>query len=145
MRAIATLLLVALSACDDANAPEVPGPTVTPQAITYPDIEANGLHGASCAYASGTSMAPIVIAFANEAVMKFDGEIRRFRVDAESEGSQLGADTRYLAEDRVLLLTRAGAGTTSAEQQARSAGTVRLIDGAGAELYAADGTVQCSN
>ena len=106
MRAFAaSLFLLMLAACGEAGETKVPGPTLTPQPIGYPDIEANDLHGASCAYASGTSMAPLVIAFADEAVMKIDGEIQRFRVDAESEGAERGTRTRYLAEDRVLLLT----------------------------------------
>ena len=139
MRALALVLLLLAPACSDADETAVPGPEITPQAITYSDIEANQLHGAGCAYAAGTSMAPVVMAFPDEAVMKIDGEIRRFRVDAESEGSQLGDESRYLAADHVLLLTIAGRGTTNL------AGTVRLIDGAGAELYAAEGTVQCNS
>ena len=144
MRALAlVLLLLTVRACDEPAAPEVPGSSVTPEPIGYADIEANELHGAACAYASGASMAPIVIAFPEEAVMKIDGEIRRFRVDEESEGSQIGDNTRYLAEDRVLLLTIEGDGASPAQGPARFAGTVRLIDGAGAELFASGGAVQC--
>ena len=142
MRAFAaSLFLLMLAACGEAGETKAPGPAVTPQPIGYPDIEANDLHGASCAYASGTSMAPLVIAFADEAVMKMDGEIQRFRVDAESEGAERGTRTRYLAEDRVLLLTieRTGAQTVS------FTGTVRLVDGAGAELFASSGAVQCGS
>ena len=142
MRAFAaSLLLLMLAACGEAGETKAPGPAVTPQPIGYPDIEANDLHGASCAYASGTSMAPLVIAFADEAVMKLDGEIQRFRVDAESEGAEHGTRTRYLAEDRVLLLTieRTGAQTVN------FTGTVRLVDGAGAELFASSGAVQCGS
>ena len=142
MRACAaSLRLLMLAACGEAGETNAPGPAVTPQPIGYPDIEANDLHGASCAYASGTSMAPLVIAFADEAVMKMDGEIQRFRVDAESEGAERGTRTRYLAEDRVLLLTieRTGAQTVN------FTGTVRLVDGAGAELFASSGAVQCGS
>ena len=142
MRAFAaSLFLLMLAACGEAGETKAPGPAVTPQPIGYPDIEANDLHGASCAYASGTSMAPLVIAFADEAVMKMDGEIQRFRVDAESEGAERGTRTRYLAEDRALLLTieRTGAQTVS------FTGTVRLVDGAGAELFASSGAVQCGS
>ena len=142
MRAFAaSLFLLMLAACGEAGETKAPGPAVTPQPIGYPDIEANDLHGASCAYASGTSMAPLVIAFADEAVMKMDGEIQRFRVDAESEGAERGTRTRYLAEDRVLLLTieRTGAQTVN------FTGTVRLVDGAGAELFASSGAVQCGS
>ena len=142
MRAFAaSFFLLMLAACGEAGETNAPGPAVTPQPIGYPDIEANDLHGASCAYASGTSMAPLVIAFADEAVMKIGGEIQRFRVDAESEGAERGTRTRYLAEDRVLLLTieRTGAQTVN------FTGTVRLVDGAGAELFASSGAVQCGS
>ena len=142
MRAFAaSLFLLMLAACGEAGETNAPGPAVTPQPIGYPDIEANDLHGASCAYASGTSMAPLVIAFADEAVMKIDGEIQRFRVDGESEGAERGTRTRYLAEDRVLLLTieRTGGETVN------FTGTVRLVDGAGAELFASSGAVQCGS
>ena len=142
MRAFAaSLFLLMLAACGEAGETNAPGPAVTPQPIGYPDIEANDLHGASCAYASGTSMAPLVIAFADEAVMKIDGQIQRFRVDGESEGAERGTRTRYLAEDRVLLLTieRTGAQTVN------FTGTVRLVDGAGAELFASSGAVQCGS
>ena len=141
MRRLFLLLLPALLACGDTTGE--PAAAVSPQPIGYPDIEANELYGASCAYASGNSMAPIVIAFPDEAVMKIDGAIRRFRVDAESEGAQLGSNSRYLAQDRVLLLTIAGEGTPAGEETANFTGTVRLMDGAGAELFATEGTVQC--
>jgi hypothetical protein len=143
MRALALLLLFTLPACSDAAETDIPGPTVAPQAIAYSDIETHELYGASCAYASGTSMAPIVIAFPEEAVMKIGGEIRRFRVDEESEGAWLREDSRYLAEDRVLLLTIEGEGRRSGEETTNFSGTVRLIDGAGAVLYETAGTVQC--
>lgn len=145
MRRLALMLLLSLPACSGGSEADVPGPAVTPQAITYSDIETNDLHGASCAYASGSSMAPIVIAFPDEAVMKIDGEIRRFAVDAESEGSQLGADSRYLAEDRVLLLTIEGEETQAGQETVNFTGTVRLIDDAGAVLYSTTGTVQCGS
>jgi hypothetical protein len=90
-------------------------------------------------------MAPIVLALADEAVMKLDGQIQRFRVDPESEGAALGSDSRYLAEDRVLFLTVEGEGTPSGEETVNFTGSVRLLDGAGAELYATTGTVQCGS
>ena len=146
MRAFAaSFFLLMLAACGEAGETKAPGPAVTPQPIGYPDIEANDLHGASCAYASGTSMAPLVIAFADEAVMKLDGEIQRFRVDAESEGAEHGTRTRYLAEDRVLLLTIERTGAQAGAETVNFTGTVRLVDGAGAELFASSGAVQCGS
>ena len=144
MRRLALLLFPALLACGETNA-EPPVQAVTPQTITYSDIEANNLFGAGCAYASGTSMAPIVLAMPDEAVMKIGGEVQRFRIDPESEGTRLGSRSRYLAEDRVLFLTVEGEGSPAGEETVNFTGSVRLIDGAGAELYATTGTVQCGS
>ena len=145
MRAIAVLLFAALPACGDAGEADLPGPTVSPQPITYSDIEANELYGAGCAYASGTSMAPIVIASATEAVMKLDGQIHRFRADIESEGAASPANSRYLAPDRVLHLAREGEGSRAGEEAMNFDATVRLVDGAGAVLYETSGTAQCAS
>ena len=144
MRRLALLLCPALLACGETEA-EPPVPAAAPQQITYSDIEANNLFGAGCAYSSGTSMAPIVLALADEAIMKIGGQIQRFRIDPESEGTRLGAHSRYLAEDRVLFLTVEGEGAPSGEETVNFTGSVRLIDGAGAELYATTGTVQCGS
>jgi hypothetical protein len=145
MRALACLLLLSLAACGEAEQRPPAVPAVTPQPIGYPDIEVNALHGASCAYGSGKSMAPVVIAFADEAVMKIDGAIVRFQVDADSEGARLSTRTRYLAPDRVLLLTIEGECTSSGHEAANFDGSVRLLDGAGAVLFETAGTVQCGS
>jgi hypothetical protein len=144
MRLFALLLFPPLLACGETDT-EVPGPAIVPQAITYPDIEANDLFGAGCAYASGTSMAPIVLATKDQAAMKIGGQVQRFRVDQESEGAVLGSRTRYLAEDRVLYLSVEGEGTPAGDETVDFTGSVRLVDGAGADLYATTGTVQCGS
>jgi hypothetical protein len=144
MRPLVLLLCPTLLAFGETDT-EVPGPAIVPQAITYRDIEANDLSGAGCAYASGTSMAPIVLANADQAAMKIGGQIQRFVVDSESEGAVLGSRTRYLAEDRVLYLTVEGEGTPARDETVNFTGSVRLLDGAGAELYATTGTVQCGS
>ena len=146
MRALALLLLLSVAACGEAEqAPVAAAPAARPEPIGYPDIEANGLFGVSCAYASGTSMAPLVIAFADEAVMKIDGQVQRFVVDAESEGAELGTRTRYLAEGLTLLLTIEGGGEQAGGVGANYTGSVRLVDDAGAELFATEGAVQCGS
>ena len=146
MRRASLLLLPALLACGETpSGPDAPVSSVKPQAITYSDIEANNLHGAGCAFASGTSIAPIVMAAGDEAVMKIDGEIRRFRLDSESEGARSGTEARYLAEDRVLLLTIEGESAPGGEETANLTGSVRLVDGAGAVLHTSAGTVQCGS
>ena len=146
MRALSLLLLLSVAACGEAEqAPVAARPAAKPEPIGYPDIEANNLFGASCAYASGTSMAPLVIAFADEAVMKIDGQIQRFVVDGESEGAELGTRTRYLGEGRTLLLAIERGGEQAGSASANYTGSVRLVDDAGAELFATEGAVQCGS
>ena len=145
MRRLALLLCPALLACGGETDMESPEAAVVPQTITYNDIEANNLFGAGCAYSSGTSIAPIVLAMADEAVMKIDGRIHRFQIDPESEGTRLVSRSRYLAEDRVLFLTVEGEGTPAGEETMNYTGSVHLLDGAGAELFTTTGTVQCGS
>lgn len=145
MRALALLLPVLATACGEADRRAETAGGLTPQPIGYPDIEKNGLIGASCAFASGSSMAPLVIAFADEAVLKIDGRIQRFAVDAESPSAEGGTRTRYLAEGRTLLLSIKGGGGQEGRQTGNFSGRVRLVDSAGAELFATEGGVQCGS
>ena len=139
------LLIPALMACqgetEGGSAP--PTTTVTPRPIGYPDIEAHNLFGVGCAYASGTSMAPIVLTLGAEAVMKIDGEIHRFVLDPESEGAERAGDRRYLARGRTLHLSISGEGTPAGPETANFPGSVRLLDDAGAVLFETTGTAQC--
>ena len=145
MRAAVLAFAIMLAACssDEDESGEAPAFSLAPQPIGYPDIEANDLHGPNCAYASGRSMAPVVIAFGDEAVMKLDGEIRRFTLDPQCREVRNGTGSRYLADDRVLDLavdgeeTQAGAGAETFD------GTVRLADVDGNVLYETTGAVQC--
>lgn len=147
MRRIALLLVPALAACspetERGSAP--PTETVVPQTIGFPDIEAHNLFGAGCAYASGTSMAPVVLALEDEAVMKIDGEIHRFVIDQESVGAEPAAERRYLARGRTLHLSIEGEGTQAGPETVNYPGSVRLLDDAGAVLYETTGTAQCGS
>lgn len=147
MRRFALFLTPALFACDGVAERGAAPPTtaVTPQPIGYPDIEANDLHDAGCAYASGTSMAPIVLTLGTEAVMKIDGEIRRFVLDTESEGVEQAGDRRYLARKRTLHLSIEGEGTPAGPQTTSFPASVRLLDDAGAVLFETTGTAQCAS
>ena len=146
MRLIVFLLALPLAGCGEAEqTPTATTPALVLQSIGYPDIEANNLFGASCAYASGKSMAPLVIAFADEAVMKIDGKIKRFQADRDSEIVELGTRTRYVARNHTLRLTIEGEGKQGGVESVNFTGTLRLLDDAGGELFAAEGSVQCGS
>ena len=147
MRVALTAACALLAGCSDAPADGDTAPvmTVAPQAITYPDIETNNLYGSSCAYASGKSMAPVVIGFDDQAVMKIDGKIARFTLDPQSKGTRFGTGSRYLADGRVLDLAIEGEGNQTGYETVHYEGSVRLSTADGLQLYATAGTVQCGN
>lgn len=150
MRAAVLSLSIALfsTACGSPQADEEPSAvtmTVVPQAISYPDIEANDLYGTSCAYASGKSMAPVVLAFNDEAVMKVDGKIERFRLDPQCKEVKLGTGSRYLSNDRVLDLAVEGEGRQAGYETVNFDGSVKLSTADGLVLYETTGTVQCGS
>ena len=145
MRTIAFPLLALLAACGGEPQAEQDAARISlaPQPIGYPDIETNDLYGANCAYASGRSMAPIVIAFADEAVMKIDGQIRRFTLDPQCKEVRNGTGSRYLAGDRVLDLAVEGEGTQPGDGPPTFEGSVKVSNAAGQVLYETAGSVQC--
>ncbi len=62
-----------LAACGSAADKTPAIPTLDAQPITYIDIEAAKLTGPSCNYAAGKSMAAVVMAMGDSAVMKIGG------------------------------------------------------------------------
>ena len=136
-----------LGACSGSPDKKDAAPTISliPQAITYPDIEANKLYGASCSYASGKSMAPIVIAFNDRAVMKVDGKIESFKLDPQCTVTRQGTGSRYLGDNRVLDLAIDGEGSKQGPESINYMGSVKLSDGDGNVLYQTDGAVQCGS
>ncbi|MGX7895301.1 hypothetical protein [Tsuneonella sp. HG222] len=137
----AALAAVLLLAGCGAEPDEVAPPALTLQPISYSDIEANDLHGASCAYASGTSMAPVALAMPDEAVIKIEGAIVRLGLDPQSQPLEAGTGSRYRGGGRVLdLSARPG----SRAGDLRFEGAVRLSDDQGADLFRAQGAVQCT-
>ncbi len=152
MRRAVPLLLLLLAGCDRSPAGDKSGQPIAPpdqslalQPIGFPDIEANDLYGASCAYASGKSMAPLVIAFDDEAVIKVDGQIQRFKLDPQCTEVKLGTGSRYLADRQVLDLAIEGEGKQVGYETVNYAGSVKLSTAGGRVLYQTRGAVQCGS
>ena len=143
MRWLALAMLPLLVGCGESDK-STAVPTLNAQPISYMDIETAKLSGPSCSYASGKSMAAVVMAMNSEAVMKIGGELKRFTLDPQCDKLEKGTGSRYVAPGYVLDLAvkqerrREHAGTIG------FSGSVRLSDGKGRVLYATDGDVQCS-
>lgn len=145
MRRAVLLLALFVAACGaETAAPEPAAQPMLAQVITYPDIEANDLYGASCNYASGKSMGAVVVAENDGAAMKFDRQIKRFDLDPQCDKLPMGSGSRYLAPGYVLDLSVDGeAKQTGYETVDFEKGTVTLSDEEGNILYSTSGHVQC--
>jgi hypothetical protein len=136
-------LLPLLVACGSVGNESPSAPTLDAQPITYMDIEAAKLTGPSCNYASGKSMAAVVMAMNDAAVMKLGGALKRFTLDPQCDKLEKGTGSRYVASGYVLDLA---VNKESRREQAGKVGfqgSVKLSDGKGRVLYSTEGDVQC--
>jgi len=108
------------------------------------DIEAAKLAGPSCNYASGKSMAAVVMAMNSEAVMKHGGELKRFTLDPQCDKLEKGTGSRYVAPGYVLDLAVNRESRSEQAGKVGFQGSVKLSDGKGRVLYSTAGDVQCS-
>jgi len=113
------------------------------QPITYMDIESAKLTGPSCNYASGKSMAAVVMAMDDAAVMKIGGALKRFTLDPQCNKLEKGTGSRYVAPGYVLDLAVKKDSRREQAGKVGFQGSVRLSDGNGRVVYAAEGDVQC--
>ena len=140
----APVLLTLLAAC--GSAPDKPPvtPALDAQPISYIDLESAKLTGPSCNYASGHSMAAVVRAMNDSAVMKIGGALKRFTLDPQCDKLEKGTGSRYVAPGYVLDLAVEKESRNDQAGNVGFAGSVKLSDGKGRVLYSTEGDVQCS-
>jgi hypothetical protein len=143
-RRFVIMLLPLLAACGSAQDKPPATPKLDAQPITYLDIEAAKLTGPSCNYASGKSMAAVVMAMNSEAVMKIGGALRHFTLDPQCNKLEKGTGSRYVAPGYVLDLAVKKESRRDEAGKIGFAGSVKLSDGQGRVLYSTEGDVQCS-
>jgi hypothetical protein len=142
MRHLPLLLLLILDACGSHEA-KPPVTALDAQPITYMDIESAKLTGPSCNYASGKSLAAVVMALDGEAVMKIGGALKRFTLDPQCDKLEKGTGSRYVAPGYVLDLAVKKESRSEQAGKVAFQGSVRLSDGKGRVLYSTEGDVQC--
>lgn len=113
------------------------------QPIGFPEIEANTLYGASCAYSAGDSMAALVIAKHDAAHIKIDGSLISLAPADTSQELAYGSRSAYTNADLTLALQIGEDGSQVAPEVTRATGSLTLTDSGGAELFTATGAVQC--
>ncbi|MCP5396852.1 MAG: hypothetical protein H6918_08985 [Sphingomonadaceae bacterium] len=134
-----------LASCGEPDAvQESAANTLEPGKILYPDIEANQLFGASCAFVpDGGGIGAIALAMEDAGYMKLDGQIVRF-AEAD-EAQQLGADSMAFVSDSAsftLTLDRSSE-RARADTGTEFNGELLVRDTTGASMYQARGLIQC--
>jgi len=142
-RGMVVSLLALLAACGSTERQPPATPALDSQPITYMDIEAAKLTGPSCNYAAGKSMAAVVMAMDDAAVMKLGGQIKRFTLDPQCDKLEKGTGSRYVAPGYVLDLAVNKESRSEQAGKVGFQGSVKLSDGKGRVVYATEGDVQC--
>lgn len=131
--------IAAVNAAQDAKPPLQP---VDPQAILYPDITQNKLHGTGCAFvADGGGMGAVLLAQADRAYIKLEGKIVALASDAGSAKMPKGSWSRYTGKEYGLTIKADGPAPTSDAE--RFDGTLVVTDPFERPVYQARGNFQC--
>lgn len=121
---------------------------LSPQPITFQDIEKNQLFGASCVFLpeGGPKDDYVILAMAGAAYLKIDGALHVYAADKGSAQLPLGNWTRYEGREHVIDLQSAGGeGTPSGEETVDWPGHLTVRDPYDRVVYNSAGTVQCGS
>ena len=127
----------------EANDRPPPQTDITPEAIGYPEMEANDLIGLACSYAPGTSMGVRVVARETDAYMKIDGDMVRFAADPGSRELPAKSRSLYNSREYSLRLDIADAPTEGEGGSDYYEGTVYLRDRYNRVVYQGTGATNC--
>ena len=131
--------IAAVNAAQDAKPPVQP---IAPQAILYPDITNNKLHGTGCAFvAEGGGMGAVLLAQNDRAYIKLEDKIVALASDAGSAKMPLGSWSRYTGKEYALVVKADG--PEPASDAARFDGGLVITDPFERPVYQARGSFQC--
>jgi len=113
--------------------------------ITKADIEKAGLLGANCTFVPpGKPGTYVVLAMADAAYLKVEGELGTYAADKGSPPLPLSGWTRYEGRSHIIdLQIVGGEGTQSGEKATDWPGRLSIRDPYSRLVYSAAGTVRC--
>ncbi len=133
----------AVAAVEAAQAMKPPVEPIAPQAILYPDISKNKLHGTGCAFvADGGGIGAVLLAQDKRGVLKINGEIRILAPDTGSAKLPKGSWSRYTGKEYALTLTATGP-VEAVGINEHFDGKLVITDAFERPVYDATGDVQC--
>ena len=117
---------------------------ITPEHISYPDIEKNNLFGVSCGFAPGNSMRVLFLAMDEHGYMKLDGKIVTLAPDEGSAELPVTGYTRYDGKEfSVTLALDAGGEAQEGIELTKWRGRMTVRDHKDRVTYDKDGLVGC--
>lgn len=138
-----------LLACADEPEPavELPVPAgqlLSPQPITFEDLEENDLFGAGCYILAGEAEEMVFLGDDLRGAVKIDGRIVLLSPDNSSAELPYLSRERYEGSDfRVQLGLPQGDGVPVGEEAVRWPGSIEISDKMGGTMYAAEGVLEC--
>lgn len=119
---------------------------ISPERISYTDIETNNLFGAGCGFAPENSIAVLFLAQEERGFLKLDGDILALAPDKGSARLPVSSYAKYDGKDYVVELSL---DATKAAQEgielAKWPGRMTVHDANGRTVYESTGLVGCGS
>jgi hypothetical protein len=121
------------------------GVPINPQPILLPDMEANSLFGAGCAFvADKAGLGAVMLARTDAGYLKLNDTVTPFAADKGGKALPYGVHKRYVGKSHALQLEFSEAATLrSGTGNGNFNGRLRVQDAKGHIVYDEHGTVQC--
>lgn len=133
----------AIAAVEKAQDGKPPVKKIEPQAILYPDISKNKLHGTGCAFvADGGGIGAVLLAQDTRGVLKINGNVQILAPDAGSAKLPKGSWSHYTGKEFALTLTAKGP-IEAVGTNEHFDGKLVITDAFERPVYDANGDVQC--
>ena len=148
------LLLPALAACQQPAEPDEqagqatqpPEKSLTPQPISFADIEQNRFFGAGCAFVpeAGEGLDPVLYTIGKRALLKLEGRMTVLAASADSAEFPYGTRDAYAGGGHSLSLTKGGGqGKVAGEESVSWPGALTIRDASDAVVYQSSGKLEC--
>ena len=123
------------------------GIPIRPQPILLPDMEANGLITAGCAFvAKNSGMGAVMLVRADAGYLKLDDTVTAYAADKGSKAQRYGTYSHYVGKEHAFELTFSDSPITrSGSGNSNFNGRLRVQDSKGNIVYDEKGTVQCGS
>ncbi len=139
--------LFLLAACGQGNGDEAgkvgSDNAIELDSIGFPDMEANGMLGKSCAFATPNSIAQLALVTHEAGFLKIGGQVQKFAIVEEKGVTPAGYASDFSGDEYDFSLSLQGEGEDIQGGKSQYDAQLDVRDKAGGSVYSATGYVQC--